>query len=245
MQVTTSPNKQTINLMGYCIICLKKATSSNKQVDLLELKEKSVGGTTGTPSFLNSLNEIWTLLQKSDGVKDNKQNEGDGDSDNCGGGDNSNSNRPRVSIEAVLLEGSTFFDKEPPTMCELCHGKILVLDNLMKAVRRQVRGIQMTLMESRRKGGRLEQFEKMLKDNGLEESVIRSTLQIVDIFRSASVSVQLKQEDCQEESLGFMMDHEDNMASSSQSAIPNAGEEMGLSSLCNFNLFCMERGENI
>ncbi len=173
-----------IRLLGRCIICLRKVSTrgrgqgASKNFDRStppppEIAPKSVVSTSG---FLTTFNQVWAVLQT-------KWKEKNGQTSN------SSSKQIGISLENILhnsLVSNVSFSK-PPTICHLCCDKVLAVENLMKAVSQQVREINMLLEEGRkRQDGGLGDFENTLREEGLDENVIRATLQFVGIFGSCS-----------------------------------------------------------
>lgn len=137
-----------INEKGQCLVCLKKVrwneadSGGGKQKE--EIAPKSM---VCRPGFLRTFNEIWRILCENQNVS------------NVSGG---------ISLEAVITEGlgskATF--SKAPTLCQLCCDKIEAVENLIKAVRQQVREIQMLLEESRTKQrNRVQDFGEEVEGN--------------------------------------------------------------------------------
>ncbi len=61
----------------------------------------------------------------------------------------------------------------------------MAVDSIMKALRHQIKEIEVLVLESRRNDGRLDKFKDVLEDKSVEDDVIRSTIELVDIFASS------------------------------------------------------------
>ncbi len=174
-----------IRLMGHCIICLRKVTAKQTRRTSNHLKRDDDGSgaqpevapkpLVSTPEFLTTFNQVWTALQS----KWKEKNDG-------------SFKATGIFLENVLqtVPGSTNVTfSSAPTICRYCCDKVLAVENLMKAVRQQVRELNMLLEDGRRRqDGGIGDFEKSLREDGLEEGVIRATLQFVGIFRDRSAS---------------------------------------------------------
>ncbi len=149
-----------VSLINHCIICLKRVDGGGG----LDGGEKFEFA--DSPSFLATFNEFWRIL---------KGDQNNDSSETCGIGGISLT----TGIKAKAGQGVF---SEAPTLCQLCGGKVLNADNLLKAVRQQVREVQLYWVQCRKKDGwRCKEFETHLSENGLGESVIRSALKFVGI----------------------------------------------------------------
>ncbi len=164
-----------IRLMGHCVICLRKMREEMSSELTAEGTddgcEAALKSEVTSPGFVATFNEIWGFLQSE---KDNRT--------------------VNISLTTVITQITERSPKSlnvkfshSPTLCQMCCDKIVAVENLMKGVRQQVREIKM-LVKACRKGGlfgnRLEQFERNLRENKVEEDGIKLTLKFVDIFDS-------------------------------------------------------------
>lgn len=142
-----------ISEKGLCHVCLKKVrwnegdSGGGKQKDEETTPEIAPKSMVCRPGFLRTFNEIWRILCENQNVS------------NVFGG---------ISLEAVITEGlgskATF--SKAPTLCQLCCDKIEAVENLIKAVKQQVREIQMLLEESRTKQrNRVQDFGEEVEGN--------------------------------------------------------------------------------
>lgn len=168
-----------IRLLGHCIICLRRVIRKRKRFEdesgaspPTEIAPKSV---VSEPGFLTTLNQVWTVSLAK--LKERNFS-------------SKNGAWKEIEIEKVFENGfqnsTTVSFSRAPTICKLCCDKVLAVENLMKAVRLQVREMNKLMEEGRRsQSGGMCDFERNLRGTGLEEMEIKATLQFVGISGSS------------------------------------------------------------
>lgn len=172
------------NLTDYCVICLRKVSRKRKRARKCNKSRESGGALpdvapesiVSTPGFLATLNQVWSILR--DKWKERfSENGALKDIGIC------LKNVLKTGCASSSLNGSF---SRAPTICHLCCDKVVSVENLMKAVRQQVREISMLMDDGRRRqvGNGVGDLEKVLRDKGLEETMIRETLHVLGVFSS-------------------------------------------------------------
>lgn len=140
-----------IQLIGHCIICLKRTKREYDRGGRTPKLKNNYGedyaprAIIASPGFLDTFNVIWEFLQKKHG--------GDSD-DNSGKGGRPSSEG--ISLETVLTsmdDGSENINAKimdaPPTICLQCCEKVVSVQDMMKVLRYQIEEIEVLVKESR------------------------------------------------------------------------------------------------